>query len=84
MPYITFLLYGALGGLARGLIGAVKEFKVSEKRESLNWLKMSINIVGATVVGAVVGLIVDINPTTACTAGYAGIDVIESLIKLSK
>jgi len=84
MPYTTFLLCGALGGLARGLIGAMKLFKDSENKEKIEWQKMSINIAGATVIGAVVGLIVDVNPVTAVTSGYAGIDVIESLMKLSK
>lgn len=84
MPYVTFLLYGALGGLARGLIGAMKAFKDSTVIDHLNWGKLFINILGSTVVGAVVGLLVDINPIVACTAGYSGTDIIESLIKLSK
>ena len=84
MPYVTFLLSGALGGLARGLIGAMKLFKDSENKEKIEWPKMGINIAGATVIGAVVGLVVDISPVTAVTSGYAGIDVIESLTKLSK
>ena len=84
MQYLTFLLYGALGGLARGLIGTMKCFKNSNKSETLNWPKMIINIAGSTVIGAVVGLIVDVNPVTACSAGYAGVDIIEGLIKVSK
>ena len=84
MPYTTFLLFGAIGGLARGLLGAYKNsLNLGEKRK-LNWVKMGFNIGVATIIGAVVGLVIDINPITALTSGYAGIDVIESVMKLSK
>ena len=84
MNWLYFLLCGAIGGLARGLLGAYKNsMNLGEKRK-LNWGKMGLNIITATVVGAVVGLIVDQNPTLAATSGYVGIDVIDSLIKLTK
>lgn len=75
---------GAIGGLARGLLGAYKNsMNLGEKRK-INWGKMFLNIMTAMVVGSVVGVIVDQTPTVALTSGYVGIDVIESLIKLSK
>ena len=84
MSYWTFLLFGAIGGFARGFVGATKLFKKSENIETLEWPKLLLNIVGAGVIGGVVGLIVDMNPVAATTSGYAGIDVIESVIKISK
>ena len=84
MNYLTFLLFGAIGGFARGMVGAMKLFKDSEHKEKLEWGKLLINIIGSAVIGAVVGVIVDINPVTAITSGYAGIDLIESVVKVSK
>ena len=84
MYYAQFLLYGAVGGLARGLLGAYKgSLQIGNKRK-VDKFKLFINIITSTVVGALVGLIVDTNPVTAATAGYVGIDVIESVIKLTK
>jgi len=84
MTYAQFLLFGAFGGLARGLLGAYKNSLHVGNGKKINWEKMVLNIAASTVIGAVVGLIVDGDPTTACVSGYAGIDIIESVIKLSK
>ncbi len=84
MNYIQFLFCGALGGLARGLLGAYKKSLNIGERKKLNWEKMGLNIVASTIIGSLVGLIVDHNPVTAACAGYAGIDIIESVVKLSK
>jgi len=84
MKAAAFLLFGAIGGLARGLLGAYKNsMKLGEQRK-INWSKMFLNIITAMVVGAVVGAIVDTDPVLALTSGYMGIDIIESVIKLSK
>ncbi|HUX62104.1 MAG TPA: hypothetical protein VMV32_12390 [Ignavibacteriaceae bacterium] len=84
MNYAYFLLAGGLGGLARGLIGAYKNSINVKKGEKINWKILGFNIVVSCVVGAVVGGIVDNNPTLALTSGYMGMDIIDSLIKLSK
>jgi fluoride ion exporter CrcB/FEX len=84
MKYLAFLAFGALGGLARGLVGALKSFRPVGNSRTLDWKQLGLNIIGSTVIGGVVGLIIDINPITAVTSGYMGIDVIESVIKLSK
>ena len=84
MKAVTFLLFGAVGGLARGLLGAYKNsMKLGEQRK-LTWSKMLFNIITAMIVGAVVGMIVDGDPVTATCSGYVGIDVIEGIIKVSK
>jgi len=84
MPYAAFLLFGAIGGFARGLLGAYKNSLKIGNCKKLNWAKMGFNVGVATIIGAVVGLVVDISPITALCSGYAGIDVIESVMKLSK
>ena len=83
MSYITFLGFGALGGLARAMVGIMKQVRQNGRKTELSFGKILINIIGATVVGAVVGLIIDQNPTTAAAVGYSGIDIIESVIKIS-
>ena len=84
MQYTQFLLFGALGGLARGFVGAYKNSLNVGSRKKIDLGMLFYNIVGACVIGAVVGLIVDQNPITALCAGYAGIDIIESVIKLKR
>ena len=84
MTFATFLLFGAVGGLARGFVGALKSFRPVGAKRSLDMKKLWINILGSMAIGAVVGLLVDINPIVACTAGYAGIDIIETIIKTKR
>lgn len=84
MPYITFLAFGALGGLARGVVGALKSFRPVGNSRSIDLRKLFFNIIGATIIGAVVGIVIDINPVTALASGYAGIDVIDTIMKIKK
>ena len=84
MNYLQFLFFGALGGLARGVVGAYKNSLYIGKDKKIDWKKLIFSIGGSCVIGSVVGIIVDTNPILALTSGYAGIDVIESLMKLSK
>jgi len=84
MNYLLFLVFGALGGLARGVVGAYKNSLYVGHDKKIQWEKMLVNIGGSLIIGAVVGIIVDTNPILALTSGYAGIDILESVIKLSK
>ena len=84
MEYLTFLGFGALGGLARGVMGALKSFRPVGNSRTIDWKKLGFNIGASTVIGAVVGVVADTNPITALASGYAGIDVIEGLISVSK
>jgi len=84
MEIVAYLCFGAIGGLARGVVGAYKNSLYVGNGKKINWGKLIFNIVGSAVIGSVVGAIVDTNPVLALTSGYAGIDIIESVIKLSK
>ena len=84
MEYLQFLLFGAVGGLARGLLGAYKHSLKPGNRHKVSMKTLWLNIGAATLIGSVVGLIIDTNPVLACTSGYAGIDVIEGVMKLKK
>ena len=84
MEILQFLLFGALGGLVRGLLGAYKNSLHVGNGKKIDWGKMSLQIACSFVIGGVVGMIVDQNPVTALASGYAGLDLIDSVIKLSK
>ena len=84
MEIFQFLLFGAMGGLARGLIGAYKNSLHVGEGKKIEWGKMGLQVACSLCIGAVVGFIVDQNPITALASGYAGLDLIDSVIKLSK
>ena len=84
MDYLLFLLSGALGGLARGVVGAYKNSLYVGNNKKLDWGKLGFQIGGSCIIGGVVGFVVDQNPITALASGYAGIDIADSVIKLSK
>ena len=78
---LLFLVWGGLGGLCRSLVGLTKQAR-STKRFVVNWQKAGINIVGCVIIGAVVGFIIDKNPLIALSVVYAGIDLIENVVKI--
>jgi len=84
MDYLLFLLFGAMGGFIRSLIGGYKNSLNVGAGKKLEWGKMLFNILVSTAVGAFVGFLVDQNLITAACAGYAGLDIIESCVKLVK
>ena len=81
---LQFLLFGAMGGLARGLLGAYKNSLNIGAGKKIEWGKMLFQVGCSLCIGAVVGFVVDQNPITALASGYAGLDLIDSVIKLSK
>lgn len=88
----TILIFGALGGVARGLVGYLKHFQ-AYKNVKFRWqyFGMAVGIsaaVGLAVVWAIDGAgikLVDevgINPGLALIIGYAGGDAVENLYKI--
>lgn len=86
------ILFGALGGVARGLVGYMKHFQAYKNVEfSWSYFGMSVGIsaaVGLAVVWALVGANITliegmaINPALAFIIGYAGGDAIENIFKI--
>ncbi len=86
------LLFGALGGVVRGLVGYIKHYQsYSSVRFEWGYFLMTVGI--SSVVGLIVVWAIDgagitfaegiaINPAIAIIIGYAGGDAIESLYKL--
>ena len=78
VSYGMFLVFGALGGLARAVVGYVKQARKDDDFKP-HWRGVLWNIGGSIIIGAVVGLVIDTNPATAIAGGYAGIDVLSNL-----
>ena len=77
-PTLYFGIIGALGGFARALVGARKAY-LRKKKFKLNYFLLTI--VGAAIIGAIVGSVVGTNKMLALAAGYAGTDFLEGIAK---
>lgn len=77
---IQAAMLGLIGGLARAFFGLIKHYRFNNKT-SFKPVYLLITIIGAGVVGSFTALLVSTNYFIPLIAGYAGIDLIESLIK---
>jgi len=80
-PTIMFGLIGALGGLLRAIIGARKAYLQKRKFMPKYFL---MTVIGAAIIGAILGSTIGINKAVALIAGYAGTDLLEGLAKSFK
>lgn len=88
----NILIFGAVGGVARGLVGLAKYYASYKNVQfSLSYFLITVGIsasVGLAVVWAIDGsgitLIegLKVNPATAFIIGYAGGDAIENIYKI--
>jgi uncharacterized membrane protein len=78
---LEHLLFGALGGIARSLVGILKCLR---KHEKLDWKYATITIISSAIVGAAVGLVFDTNPKISLIAAYVGMDIGEGAYKIIK
>lgn len=91
MDTLLILLFGALGGAARGLVGFAKYY-TSYKNVSFSWIYFAITIgisamvgLGATWTLHSSGITfegINLNPAVAFMFGYGGGDAIENLYKI--
>jgi len=91
MDVALLLLFGALGGVARGIVGFLKYY-TSYKNVAFSWSYLGITVGISAVVGlAVVWAIresginfegVTLNPAIGFILGYAGGDVLENIYKV--
>lgn len=80
-PTVVFGLIGGLGGLLRAAVGVRKAF-LAKRKFVLNYFL--ITVIGAIIIGAIVGSVIGINKAVALFAGYAGTDLLEGLAKSFK
>lgn len=76
-----FGIIGAVGGLLRAVIGARKAH-IQKRKFVLNYFLLTI--IGAGVIGAILGSTIGINKAVALFAGYAGTDLLEGMAKSFK
>ncbi len=80
-PTIIFGIIGGLGGLLRAAVGVRKAFLQKRKFVPSYFLA---TVVGAVIIGVIVGSTIGINKAVALFAGYAGTDLLEGLAKSFK
>lgn len=80
-PTVLFGIIGTLGGLLRAVVGVRKAF-LQKKKFKLNYFLATV--IGAGVIGAILGSTIGINKAVALFAGYAGTDLLEGLAKSFK
>lgn len=77
-PTILFGIIGGLGGLLRAVVG-VRKAQLQKRKFVLSYFLTTI--IGATLIGAILGSVIGINKAVALFAGYAGTDLLEGLAK---
>ncbi|HLF54487.1 MAG TPA: hypothetical protein VI612_02095 [Candidatus Nanoarchaeia archaeon] len=80
-PTVLFGIIGALGGFLRAVVGVRKAY-LQKRKFKLNYFL--VTVIGAAVIGAIVGSIIGINKAVALFSGYAGTDLLEGLAKSFK
>ena len=80
-PTVVFGIIGGLGGLLRACVGVRKTF-LQKRKFVMNYFLMTV--IGAVIIGIIVGSVIGINKAVALFAGYAGTDLLEGLAKSFK
>ena len=73
------IIFGALGGLARGCVGILKSYRKDEK---ISWSYFFVTIFSSAIVGGVAALLITQDYRLSVLIGYAGMDVLESGYKI--
>ena len=76
---ISFLA-GLLGGAVRGLVGLSKT--ILKEKQTFKPYRFVMFIMVSGLIGAVAGILIEADWRIAVLAGYAGTDLIESLVKI--
>jgi len=75
---LLFGILGGLGGLLRAAVG-VRKAMLQKRKFVLNYFLMTV--IGAVVIGVILGSVIGMNKAVALFAGYAGTDLLEGLAK---
>ena len=76
-----FGIIGGMGGLLRAIVGVRKAY-LQKRKFVMNYFL--ITILGAVIIGIILGSVIGINKAVALFAGYAGTDLLEGLAKSFK
>lgn len=78
------MLFGAIGGFVRALVGIAKYFEKNKREQKLRLPYVLYSIFVAALVGGLAGVFTDGDSKLALIVGYAGTDFLESLYKIKK
>lgn len=81
---IQSLLFGALGGLVRALVGIGKYFEKNKREQKIRFGYLAYTIFIAALVGGIGGVLANGDWKLALIVGYAGTDFLEGLYKIKK
>ena len=74
-------IFGLIGGIVRGVVGFVKS-KQHKKKFNAGYFVFTIAV--SAVIGLFAGMLMNSDYKISLLAGYAGIDLIESIYKIGK
>jgi len=80
MTPLEAAIYGFIGGIVRGAVGILKLKSIKEFR--LHYLSLTLILSG--IVGLFAGMLVGADYRLTLMAGYAGMDLVESVYKIYK
>ena len=78
---LSIILGGMVGGALRGVVGIAKTL-VTKKEESINYGWFFVSVAVAMGIGVIAATFMEGDFRVALLAGYAGTDLLESLVKL--
>ncbi len=78
------VLFGALGGFVRALVGIAKYFEKNKKDQKFRLGYVLYTIFLAALVGGMAGIFANGDWKLALIVGYAGTDFLEGLYKIKK
>lgn len=75
------LLFGALGGVLRGILGIAKS-AVFKKDVKINWTWLIVSVIIAAILGMITASFFLDDTRLALIGGYTGSDFLEGLMKI--
>ncbi|MFH1636875.1 MAG: hypothetical protein ABIB71_00445 [Candidatus Woesearchaeota archaeon] len=78
-PYILPAMFGFIGGVARASFGVLKARK---RKEQFRLKYFLVTVVASGAIGMFAGLLYDTDYKLSLIAGYAGMDIVESIYKV--
>ena len=78
---LTIILGGLIGGALRGIIGIAKSL-ILKRDEEINYGWFFVSVAGAMAIGVIAAAFMGGGFEIALLSGYAGSDLLESLVKL--
>jgi F0F1-type ATP synthase membrane subunit c/vacuolar-type H+-ATPase subunit K len=74
--------YGLIGGSARAFVGILKQYRRNPgQKQAFSTQYLILTVLGSSIIGVFAGMLVATHFALPLLAGYAGMDVIEGMVK---